>query len=779
MFSFGRRDAFPAMLQGGEERPMIWVRGGEGPLPDYRFDDVRVDTAAFRVERGGEPVPLEPKAFDLLVLLIERQGQVVTKQEIQDAVWRQTAVSDNALTRIVAHLRKALDDDAREARYIETVPTRGYRWLVPVERETSGARPVEAGVPWPPRRWGWRAVTVVLVVVVAGAAALGLARRHVQGRTAERMGMDSLWPTQVTVSSGLDVFPALSPDGGTLAYATDRSGGFEIAVRSLTAGAREIPLTADSQQNVEPAWSRDGQFVAYHSMVRGGVWIVPALGGVARRVTDFGSRPAWSPDGRRLAFQSDPLADIGPSAYGANTRSSTIWVVDIDGGNLRRLTAPGRPLGGHASPVWSPDGRSLAFVTYSAAPSQMWRVGAGGGTPTLLYEGEVPIFDPVFAHDGGAVYFATGAPFVFRVPLSPETGLPQGDPVPIATPALASPRHLSISGDSRRLALAGLNLKSNLGAVQVSPRTGLVIGDERALTDDTLRRKSTPLFSPDGRWIAFTAGRAGSGTDVWVMNTADGSATPVTTSDPTAPKSSGLSYFRPSWFPDSERLAFIGNDGRRTSLQAADLTSRRPRPLLEAPAPGPPGAGGRDDVIGALDFRLSPDGRVAAYSRVDPATGRPRIYVRPLDGAGAEALTSGDEEETYPVWSPDGAWIAIEGRDDRGTYVGVRPARGGPLRRLTTESGQSWVHSWAPDNDRILFAGQRGGVWNVWWVSRSSSRQAQVTSYTRPNTFVRYPSWSPRGDRIVFERGELKGNIWIADIPTEMSTRGWRGHRGR
>jgi Tol biopolymer transport system component/DNA-binding winged helix-turn-helix (wHTH) protein len=741
----------------------------------YRFDDVKVDVASFRVERAGQPVPLEPKAFDLLVLLIERQGQVVTKQEILDTVWRRTAVTDNALTRIVAHLRKALDDDARAARYIETVPTRGYRWLVPVERDEGGAPPAGAATARR-RRWSWRAATVALVAVLAAAAALGLARRRVLGRTPEPLRMDSLWPRQVTVSPGLDTFPALSADGRALAYVSDRSGGFEIVVRALAAGAREISLTTDGQQNVEPAWSPDGQSIAYHSMARGGIWIVPAMGGAPRRVTDFGSSPSWSPDGRRLALQSDPLADIGPGAYGANA-PSTIWVVEGDGGNLRRLTAPGHPLGGHAAPAWSPVGERIAFVTYSAAPSQIWQVAVAGGAPALLFEGP-PVFDPVFARDGTSIYFATGAPFIMQVPLSPDTGMVAGDPLPIATPALMSPRHLSVSGDGRRLAMAGLNLSSNLRSLAVSPSTGLAAGDDRALTDDTLRRKSTPLFSPDGRWIAFTAGRPGSGTDIWIMNAADASVVPLTASDPAVLKPDAPSFFRPSWFPDSARVAFIANDGRHTELQVADLTSRRPQPLVEVGAARGRGTGGRDDVVGALDFRLSPDGTAVAYSQLDASSGRPRLYVRPLERAEARPLGSGEELATYPVWSPDGQWIASEIRDDRGSSIAVQPSRGGPLRRLTSQPGQAWLHSWAPDNDRVLFAGQRRGIWNVWWVSASTGHEVQVTRYTRPNTFVRYPSWSPQGDRIVFERGELRGNIWIADVPTEMSTRGGHARRG-
>jgi DNA-binding winged helix-turn-helix (wHTH) protein len=93
---------------------------------------LRVDTTAYRAERDGTPVALEPKAFDLLVFLLANAGQLVTKQRILDEVWGGAAVSDNALTRVIAQLRKAIGDDAREAKYLETVPTRGYRWIAPV-----------------------------------------------------------------------------------------------------------------------------------------------------------------------------------------------------------------------------------------------------------------------------------------------------------------------------------------------------------------------------------------------------------------------------------------------------------------------------------------------------------------------------------------------------------------------------------------------------------------------------------------------------------------------
>jgi DNA-binding winged helix-turn-helix (wHTH) protein len=98
----------------------------------YEFDDIRVEPEAFRVLKAGHPIALEPKAFDLLGFLIQHRGRLVEKQELLDAVWKDTTVSENAMTRVVAQLRKALGDPAAEPRYIETVPTRGYRFIAPV-----------------------------------------------------------------------------------------------------------------------------------------------------------------------------------------------------------------------------------------------------------------------------------------------------------------------------------------------------------------------------------------------------------------------------------------------------------------------------------------------------------------------------------------------------------------------------------------------------------------------------------------------------------------------
>lgn len=99
----------------------------------YRFDDVTVDCENFRVQKAGENVSLTPRAFDVLALFLRNSGHVVDKQKLFEQVWKDTFVSDNALTKIIKEIRHALQDSADNPRYIETVPKRGYRFIADVK----------------------------------------------------------------------------------------------------------------------------------------------------------------------------------------------------------------------------------------------------------------------------------------------------------------------------------------------------------------------------------------------------------------------------------------------------------------------------------------------------------------------------------------------------------------------------------------------------------------------------------------------------------------------
>jgi TolB-like protein/DNA-binding winged helix-turn-helix (wHTH) protein/Flp pilus assembly protein TadD len=102
----------------------------------YRFDDVTVDGENFRVQKNGRSITLTPRAFDVLIFLIRNSKRVVEKQEIFDSVWKDIFVSDNALTKIIKEIRQAINDDANQPRYIETVPKRGYRFIADIKNGT-------------------------------------------------------------------------------------------------------------------------------------------------------------------------------------------------------------------------------------------------------------------------------------------------------------------------------------------------------------------------------------------------------------------------------------------------------------------------------------------------------------------------------------------------------------------------------------------------------------------------------------------------------------------
>src|SRR5215468_3748727 len=100
----------------------------------FHFDDVRVEPSNFQVFKDGKPVPLEPKAFSLLIFLIENPGRLIGKDEILEKIWSGVFVTENALAREIAKLRKSLGDDPKTARYIQTVHTHGYRFITEVKK---------------------------------------------------------------------------------------------------------------------------------------------------------------------------------------------------------------------------------------------------------------------------------------------------------------------------------------------------------------------------------------------------------------------------------------------------------------------------------------------------------------------------------------------------------------------------------------------------------------------------------------------------------------------
>jgi Tol biopolymer transport system component/DNA-binding winged helix-turn-helix (wHTH) protein len=705
----------------------------------FEFDDVRVDPAAFRVLKAHQPVTMEPKAFDLLVFLLENRDRLIEKQELLDVIWKDTTVAENALTRLVAQLRKALGDPATGPRYIETVPTRGYRFIAQVKVLTNGAHVPDRAATPPARRWVWIAVPAALAALAAAGITAGL---FLEWPAAPKQAPSPAF-TRFTTRSGYEGMGAVSPDGKSLAYVSDRTGSLEIYVTSFAFGSQDLAITSDGGNNMEPDWSPDGQWLAFHSHKRRGIWIVPATGGTPRQVVDFGSKPAWSPDGSQIAFTSHS---------GGGFFQSTIWVVSRDGTTRRQLTRVGDPPGGHDMPSWSPDGRMVAFVVSGAGGyygwhgtaavvsvadghvTQFWHlVGSGAIGPTLLGIGF-----PRFSPDGRWIFWLelAGADLrIARMPVGPDD-VPAGNTEPVRSLESGIPDGFSIGRDGTA-AVGIIHGEWNLWRVD-APTDGVSEArDEPVRLTEEGVRMGRPDYSIEGQ-IAYTQMNLGRPASSWVMNE-DGSGRRPLLDPPTS---------FPEWTRDGKWIIAVhGEDSRFWRI---DPATGRGTPLAIN--------------VNIMGFpRASPDGDAVAYHVVQP-DGILNVWVRPLDGGPARQLTFDKQAMGFPAWSPDGKWLAVQIMRGDNTYMGVLPSGGGTVEQLVFEPGLTFVHSWSPDGKEIAFAGERGGVWNIYAVSRETRRIRQFTHLTSAAGFVRYPSWSPRGGRIAFERQIRRSIVWTGKL---------------
>jgi DNA-binding winged helix-turn-helix (wHTH) protein len=312
------------------------------PNGPYRFDRFFLDPLNLRLTENEENRTLEPKAFRLLQFLIEKRHRVVPKDEILTVVWEGVAVSDNALTRAVAQIRKALDDDPKQPRFIETVPTIGYRFTGQL---VEGAGPLPpAPVATPKRLPGRPVIAGGLLVLATLLAGLFFARRS----SPEPPKVLAI--RQITKSVAADLWPSFSPDGSQIAFSSNRSGQYEIYLRSLAPDGAERQVTSDGQENIQPAWSPDGRYLAYIPRLRGGIKIIPVSGGAARYLTDTGDSPQWSPNGRLLMIREfNP--DLNPAIETVREGSGTILaLVQAEGGPVVALTRKEAPPFNPASP---------------------------------------------------------------------------------------------------------------------------------------------------------------------------------------------------------------------------------------------------------------------------------------------------------------------------------------------------------------------------------------------------------------------------------------------
>ena len=713
----------------------------------YVSGDLTIDVSDFRVQRNGETQKMTPRAFEVLIYLIENRGRVVEKQELFEQIWRESFVTDNALTRIIKEIRHVIGDDAGNPRFIETVPKRGYRFIaeaLEIENEKSVVAPAvsseqiisaenetlsnppeiektnAAAIAKPAQSKFWFVIIPVLILIPAV-----LSVWFFSGRQPLNTATAVVRTVQITNWSGLDNYPAISPDGNSVAYASDHNGSFEIYVKPLASGAREIQVTSEAAQNFQPAWSPDGQRIAFHSRARGGIWTIPAAGGAAQQLTDFGSRPAWSPDGKLIAFQSGALTDLG-----ANVRTispSALWLVSSEGGNPKQLTQTGNPIGGHGSPAWSPDGKNIAFNAEGISSFNIWTIEIKTGDLRKVIENS---FDPVYAPDGQSIYYST-------LNGISNIGMTAANPSQVVNSQALPIRHLSISASGKRIVYSMLRSQSSIWSIALDAKTGNPTAPATPLIQNTAARNTFPTFSPNGRQIAFVSYQPGAFGELWLMSPDGKNQTPTT-----------INAIFPNWFPDGDQIASLLPVEDKIKFSAFNLATRKETILL---------------VLDEAEYaRLSPDGREVVFH--SKKNGVINIWLARIADKSQKQLTFDNELMGFPAWSPDGKFIGFQVKRGDDTHIAVMTRDGGQIEQLTNQPGQSWINSFAPDGERIVFSGQRDYIWNVYWISRATREQKQLTNNTKLNAYVRYPAWSPLGNQIAYEYAETTGNIWMTEL---------------
>jgi Tol biopolymer transport system component/DNA-binding winged helix-turn-helix (wHTH) protein len=613
----------------------------------YQFGSFRLEPDARLLWHDGQPVTLTPKAFDTLLVLVRNPGRVLTREELMQEVWPDTFVEEANLTVNISTLRKALGEHPTQHRYIVTVPGRGYRFVAEVQemweegasgivREPAAEPVIEAQTTLPTERESGR--TNWLIWLAASVAAVLLIGAVWRFTTSANRPTTPLRIVPITSFAGQKSQPAFSPDGNQVAFVWDggSGGNQDIYVKLLDAGA-PLRLTSDAAAESDPVWSTDGKHLAFLRPLggRSAIFLIPALGGSERKVAEvspsgFWQNLDWSADGKYLAVSDRDETD----------KAQGIFLISVESGERRRLTTPAQNLS-DGMPKFSPDGRMLAFVRGSSFfVNDLYLVPVAGGEARRLTADQRWLFGHAWTADGRALVFSSNRGGLFSLWRIPTAG-GAAEALPAAGDDALYP---AISRQGNRLTYVRWKVDSNIWRVAGPNATAANEKDAAPVKlIASTREDAEPQISPDGKRIAFHSNRSGS-YEIWVCE----------------------------------------SDGRNP----IQLTH------FKGPQGGSP--------------RWSPDGRQIVFDcRVD---GPADIFVINVDGGAPRRLTTEASEDVVPSWSRDGRSIYFASNRSGTQQIWKLPAAGGAAQQVTQQGGFVPFES---IDGRLLYYHKRGGIWRM------------------------------------------------------------------
>lgn len=563
-------------------------------MPDHiiRFGVFEVDLREAELRQSGMRQKLSPQAFEVLRAMLERPGELVTRDELRERLWPGNTTVDHelGLKKCINRIRELLGDSADHPRFIETVPRRGYRFVAPVQQRDVSKPPTTAaageipgavaGIRKNPERpadiAGGRPKKILLAGLLAIALAIiliwpfrSLGRHRSETHTIPAAEVTLL---PLSVIEGEQRVPAISPDGSRVVFMRSSRSPNESGLYAAVVGSESLLRLTQDNGAYSPGWSPDDREIAF-LRDQGDKFLiekVPALGGEEQTIY-IGTRSplayetgkgglSFSPDGRLLAF----------SEWNVATKRSSIKVLSLRDSSTRFITSP-PPMCHDRRPAFSAGGDKIAFIR-SSGPTEVeevFVVPTAGGEPRQITFDHKQVFGPPGWTIEDDIIFSSsrgGLPAIWRVQASggAPRRIPGGGPV-------AWYPSLSLSGNE--LAYERVEEEENLWRLPLSDQTH-ARASAPILISSGKAQNLLPQFSPDGRKIAFQSSRSGYA-EVWTCNS-DGS-NPAQVTD--------LRGFAggPRWSPDGRYLAFDYRSDHHSGIYTVATSGSQPRPMVVFP----------------------------------------------------------------------------------------------------------------------------------------------------------------------------------------------------